>query len=58
VSLFDAAKTKLSASPENAKKIATNPLGPVPEGIDVVDLAAWTVVANAVLNLDELFMRR
>jgi len=58
VSLYDAAKTKLAASPENAKKIATNPLGPAPEGMDVVDLAAWTIVANAVLNLDELLMRR
>jgi hypothetical protein len=56
--LYDAAKAKLISSPENAKKIATIPLGPAPEGIDVVDLAAWTVVANAVLNLDEVFMRR
>ena len=58
VSLFDAAKEKLASSSENAKKIATVPLGPAPEGVEVVDLAAWTVVANAVLNLDELFMRR
>ena len=57
-SLFDAAKAKLASSPENAKKIATVPLGAAPEGAEIVDLAAWTVVANAVLNLDELFMRR
>ena len=34
------------------------PLGPVPEGSDVVDLAAWTVVGNVLLNLDEMFMKR
>jgi hypothetical protein len=28
----------------------------VPAGMDVTDLAAWTVVANVILNLDETFM--
>ena len=38
--------------------IATNLLGPVPSDVaaDVADLAAWTVVANVILNLDETFM--
>jgi hypothetical protein len=56
--LFDTARARLASAPENAKKIATMPIGPTPEAVDVVDLAAWTVVMNAVLNLDELFMRR
>ena len=36
-----------------AEKMATSELGPTPEGMDVHELAAWTVVANVLLNLDE-----
>jgi hypothetical protein len=36
-----------------AEKMATSELGPAPEGMDVQELAAWTVVANVLLNLDE-----
>jgi len=38
--------------------MATEPLGALPEGADAGELAAWTVVANAILNLDEFLMRR
>jgi hypothetical protein len=38
--------------------MATNPLGPVPAGMDVTELAAWTVVGNVILNLDETLMKR
>jgi hypothetical protein len=38
--------------------MATDPLGALPEGMDAVEMAAWTVVANAILNLDEFLMRR
>jgi hypothetical protein len=38
--------------------MATDPLGPPPAGADVVDLAAWTVVSNVLLNLDEMFLKR
>jgi hypothetical protein len=41
-----------------ATKMATDPLGPVEAGADVVELAAWTAVANVVMNLDEFLMRR
>jgi hypothetical protein len=58
VALFEAARSRLAALPDQARKLATQPLGAPPEGFDVVDLAAWTVVANALLNLDEVFMRR
>jgi mono/diheme cytochrome c family protein len=44
-------------SPEEARKLATEPLGPPAEAsADLADLAAWTVVANVILNLDESFM--
>ena len=44
--------------PEAAKKMATDPLGEPPPAFaaDLPDLAAWTVVANVLLNLDETFM--
>jgi cytochrome c553 len=44
--------------PEDAVKMATDPIGPVPDGVDANDLAAWTVVANVLLNLDETLTRR
>jgi hypothetical protein len=37
---------------EDAKKLATDPLGPLPAGIEATEAAAWTVVANVLLNLD------
>lgn len=44
--------------PENALKMATDPLGPAAPGADLAQLAAWTTVANVVMNLDEFLMRR
>ncbi len=41
-----------------AQRMATEPLGPAPAGVDMAELAAWTVVANVVMNLDEFLMRR
>ncbi len=41
-----------------AKKMATEPIGPALEGANVAELAAWTVVSNVLLNLDEMFMKR
>jgi hypothetical protein len=35
-----------------ALELATVPLGPLPKGMDAGELAAWTVVANVLLNLD------
>jgi hypothetical protein len=41
-----------------AEKMALEPLGPAPPDANVAELAAWTVVANVLLNLDELLMKR
>jgi mono/diheme cytochrome c family protein len=35
-----------------ATALATEPLGPIPNGMDPAELAAWTTVANVLLNLD------
>ncbi len=40
-----------------ATKLATHPLGPLPDGADAANLAAWTVVANVLLNLDSVLTR-
>ncbi len=57
VQLYQQAKTQYAAVPEEAAKLATDPLGPLPEGAAAEDLAAWTVVGNVLLNLDEALNR-
>jgi hypothetical protein len=51
--LYEASYELLKSQPDQALALATNPAGPLPEGIPPLDAAAWTVVANVVLNLDE-----
>ena len=41
-----------------AKEVATKPLGEPPAGSDLAELAAWTLVGNVLLNLDEILMKR
>jgi hypothetical protein len=35
-----------------ARAMATDPLGPLPDGMAADEVAAWTVIANVLLNLD------
>jgi hypothetical protein len=56
--LYDDAYSRFAGDADKAKKMSTDPLGPAPAGSDLADLAAWTVVANVLLNLDETLMRR
>lgn len=58
VELLELAREQLAADPAAATKLATLPLGPVPKGADVVELAAYTAVCNVLLNLDEVLMKR
>jgi hypothetical protein len=44
--------------PDEAGKMAEDPIGAAPKDADVAALASWTVVGNVVLNLDELFLKR
>jgi mono/diheme cytochrome c family protein len=43
---------------KQAEQMATVPIGPLPEGGNAIEFAAWTVVGNVILNLDEMFMKR
>jgi len=52
-SIVEFAKDKAKAT-----SLATDPLGPLPAGMETADLAAWTTVANVLLNLDETLMKR
>lgn len=58
VQLYDEAREKFAKDAPKATQFATNPLGPLPKGVDVTDAAAWTVVTNVILNLDEMLMKR
>jgi Protein of unknown function (DUF1553)/Protein of unknown function (DUF1549)/Planctomycete cytochrome C len=52
-SLYTEARAALERDPAKAAALATKPLGPLPEGTNPVEAAAWTVAANVALNLDE-----
>jgi hypothetical protein len=54
--VFETAKVKYAADPKRATAMATDPIGPATG--NVVELAAWVVVGNVLLNLDETLMRR
>lgn len=58
VQLFQEARAELSTDPKKAQELASNPLGPLPDDADAVELAAWTAVANVLLNLDETVMKK
>ncbi len=45
------------ADADAAHALATSELGPAPEGLDHAELAAWTVVGNVLMNLDEFLTK-
>ena len=45
------------AKPDDAAKLITTGAKPPPQDIDPAELAAWTVVASQILNLDETITR-
>ncbi len=56
--LYNQAFERFQADAAQATRMATEPLGPAPAGMNVAELAAWTVVGNTLLNLDEALARR
>jgi hypothetical protein len=55
--LYESEFARYSADAEAAKKLATEPLGPLPAGVNPAEAAAWTAVANVLLNLDGVLMK-
>ncbi len=53
VELYHAQHAAFTDRADEARQLATGTLGPLADEADPVELAAWTVVANVVLNLDE-----
>ncbi|XZE53306.1 DUF1553 domain-containing protein [Planctomycetaceae bacterium SH139] len=56
--LYQRVQQEYADHSEEARQLAEQPLGPLPADSDPVEMAALTVVANAVLNLDEMLMPR
>ncbi len=54
--LYRETQSVFAADAERAKKMSTEPIGPLPAQADPVELAAWTTLCNVVLNLDEFLM--
>ena len=56
--LYAQALDTYSTDTENAITLATSWVGPLPEGVPADQLAAWTVVCNALMNVDEFLTKR
>jgi hypothetical protein len=56
--LFEQAKSQFAKEPAKATALVSKPLGPPPVGMKIEELAAWTVVSNVLLNLDETLAKR
>ena len=57
VGLHASEHAHFAAQPEQALSASTNPLGPLPDGVDAAEAAAWTMVASALLNMDPFLVR-
>jgi len=56
--LYAEAVQQFQTQPEAAATLATEPLGPLPADLPAVEAAAWTLVANVLLNHDGVLTRR
>jgi mono/diheme cytochrome c family protein len=53
LTLYNENLEKYQKDPAAAKAMAKGGLSDMPKGLDAAELAAWTVIANVLLNLDE-----
>lgn len=56
VRLLQESRAQYASQVDLAKQFASDPIGPLPENADSVDMAAWTTLCNIILNLDEFLM--
>ena len=57
IALYTAEYQRYTRNQPAALNLATDPLGPLPAGMEPADLAAWTTVANVLLNLDAVLTK-
>jgi hypothetical protein len=57
VRLQEDMRRDFAGGPGKALRFATDPVGPLPPGLSAADAAAWTAVANVLLNLDGTLTR-
>jgi mono/diheme cytochrome c family protein len=57
LALYETELLHYRKDPAAALKLATDPLGPLPAGMEAAEVAAWTVVANVLLNLDAVLAK-
>lgn len=55
--LYEAELAHYRGDAESAKALATSEIQTAPEGADLAELAAWTSVANILLNLDSVLTK-
>lgn len=54
---FERALALYQKQPDEAQKLIATGASPVPAGIDAAELAAWTLIASQIFNLDETVTR-
>jgi hypothetical protein len=55
--LFESELAHYRGAEKDALKLATEPLGALPADLNAAEAAAWTVIANVLLNLDGVLMK-
>ena len=55
--LLDDQRQRFTESPENAKQLLAVGESPKADSIAEIDLAAWSVICQMILNLDETLTR-
>jgi hypothetical protein len=58
VAFYEQTLGRYSSDKELAMKMATDPIGPLPQAAGAAELASLTLAANVMLNLDEMLMKR
>jgi hypothetical protein len=58
IALYTQAQHEYAKNPKMALQMASEPIGPLPAGLQAPEMAAWSVVGNVLLNLDEMFAKR